>query len=104
MSELEELKQINQKLDQLLILIKISNLDKISKTKEELQSDPIFSAILSLADGSLTSKQLKEKVAKKVKKGVRTVESRLADLVEKGVLKVNKKGREYYYEQSGLFD
>jgi predicted transcriptional regulator len=57
-----------------------------------------------LADGFLTSSQIKEKVAAQTKVSEKTVERRTNELVEKGVLIAMKRGKEVYYSNSGLYD
>jgi Fic family protein len=104
MTEVELLKEISRKLSQLLVLTKLSNSKVIAETKEEIKRDPVAKAILALADGLLTSLQLKEKVVEQTKVSERTVQRRILDLVEKGAITPVRKGAEVYYEDSGLYD
>ena len=100
----ELLREISQKLSQLIILTKLSNSNLIKSVKEEIRKDPVAQAAIDLADGFLSSSQIKEKVATQVKVSEKTVERRLNELVEKGVLIAARKGKEIYYYNSGLYD
>lgn len=102
--ETDLLKEISHKLSQLLVLIKLSNSKAITETKEEIKRDPVFCILLDLADGSLSSTQMKNKVIEQTRASQTTVERRIAELVEKGGLVAIRRGHEIYYENSGLFD
>jgi DNA-binding transcriptional ArsR family regulator len=102
--EVELLKEISHKLSQLIVLTRLSNSKIIEETKEEIDKDPVSRALISLADGSLSSSQLTEKVEKQTKKSGRTVRGRIAMLVERGALTPVRRGKEIYYENSGLYD
>jgi len=104
MSSEELLKEISHKLSQLIVLTKLSNGKIIDDIKSELKKDPVAQAILTLADGNLSSAQLKEKVAQNTNMSEKTVQRRILDLVEKGVLTPIRKGNEMYYENTGLYD
>jgi len=104
MAEIELLKEISRKLSQLLVLTKLSNSKVIAETKEEIKRDLVAQAILALANGLLSSLQLKEKVTEQTKVSEKTVQRRIVDLVEKGAITPIRKGTEVYYEDSGLYD
>lgn len=105
MSEEDKLlKEISRKLSQLIILTKLSNSKVIEDTKKEIRKDKVSRTILDLADGSLSSSQLKEKVMAQTKVSKPTVQRRITWLVEKGALTLIRKGNEIYYENSGLYD
>lgn len=103
-SEVELLKEISRKLSQLIVLTRLSNSKIIAETKEELKKDPVSQALFSSVDGALSSSQLTEKVAKQTNKSERTVQRRIAELIERGALTPVRKGNEIYYENSGLYD
>jgi Fic family protein len=102
--EIELLKEISHKLSYLLVLTKLSNSKAIAETKEEIRKDPVSLALLSLADGSLSSTHMTSKVIEQAKASERTVRGRISELVEKGALIPLRKGKEIYYENSGLYD
>lgn len=98
------LKEISSKLSQLITLFKLSMRDTIGKVKEEIRRDEVSQTILELADSSLTSDQLKQKVVSITGTSTATVKRRISNLVEKGALIARRRGREIYYENSGLYD
>ena len=100
----ELLREISRKLSQLIVLSKLSNSTLIQSVKEEIRKDSVAQAAIDLADGFLTSSQIKEKVAAQTKVSEKTVERRTNELVEKGVLIAMKRGKEVYYSNSGLYD
>ena len=102
--EVKLLKEISRKLSQLIILTKLSSSKIIEENKREIRKDVVSKTILDLADGSLSSSQLKEKVMEQTKVSKPTVTRRIMDLVEKGALTFIRKGNEIYYENSGLYD
>lgn len=102
--EVKLLNEISRKLSQLIILTKLSNSKVIENTKKEIREDKVSRTILDLADGSLSSSQLKEKVMAQTKVSKPTVERRIAELVEKGALTFVRKGKEICYENSGLYN
>ncbi len=103
-TELELLQNISEKLSQLITLTRLVNFKAIADFKEEIGKDPVFRAIVSLADGMLSSSKIKDKVKEQTKVSERTIEGRLATLVEKGALNAVRKGNEIYYVNSGLYD
>jgi len=102
--EVKLLKEISRKLSQLIVLTKISSSKLIEETKKEIRKDKVCRKIMELADGSLGSTELKKAVITSAKVSMPTVERRMSELVEKGALTPTRKGREVYYENSGLYD
>jgi len=98
------LKEISHKLSLLISLIKIANRDLIRKAKEEISKDPVFSKVLEISDGTLPAVQFKQRVANETKVSEKTVERRISELLEIGALTVTRRGKEIYYENSGLLD
>jgi len=98
------LKEISSKLTQLLTLFKLTNRDIIRKAKEEITNDPVSSKVLELADGTLSAIPFKQKIANETKVSEKTVERRISDLLDMGALITIRKGREIFYENSGLLD
>lgn len=98
------LKEISKKLDQLIILGKLTNKPILDGYIKEIKDNPIFSKILEYAEGSITSSDLVKKVASETVSAEITVKVRLAKLREMGFLTFRRKGREIFYEKSGLFE
>lgn len=100
----EILKELSHKLDQLIALWKLNNREALEKFEKEMKKDKVYSKILDYADGSLSYSQLTKKVVEEVGGAEITVMKKLSTLKDKKVLTTKRKGREVYYENSGLFD
>jgi DNA-binding transcriptional ArsR family regulator len=98
------LKEISNKLDQLIILTKLNSLDVIKKYKVAIRRDKIAAKILDYSDGSLSYSKLVEKASKELGVAEITVMKKISDLKEMGFLVTERKGREVYYDKSGLFE
>ena len=98
------LKEISHKLDQLIILTKLSSLDIIEKYKAKVRGDKVFARILDYSDGSLGYSELCEKVSKELGVAEITVMKKVSELKEMGFLVTERKGRKVYYATSGLFE
>lgn len=98
------LKEISHKLDQLILLGKLTNRSVLEDFKKGIKGDPIYSKLVDYADGSLTTSDLAKKVAEETSSAEITVKLRISKLREMGFLKARKEGREVYYEKSGLFE
>ena len=101
---IELLKEISHKLDQLIVLTKMARREEINKLREKVKKDPVLSEIVKLSDGSLPSSQFKSNVAKAVNKSESLVEKGIYELEDDGVIVPTRKGREIYYINSGLID
>lgn len=102
--EVKLLKEISRKLDQLIILGKLTNRDTLENLKKELKQDPVSSKILEFADGSLSYSDLSRKVADDTESAEITVKLKISELRNTGLLVSRRKGREVYYENSGLLE
>jgi len=100
----EILKEISQKLDQLIILAKLSNLDIIEKYKIKIRGDKVYAKILDLSDGSLSYSEICEKVSKELGVAEITVMKKVSELREMGFIVTERKGKKVYYARSGLFE
>ena len=98
------LKEISYKLDQLIILTKLSSLSIIEKYKTKIRGDKVFAKILDYSDGSLSYSELCEKVSKELGVAEITVMKKISELKEIGFLVTERKGRKVYYAKSGLFE
>lgn len=98
------LKEISHKLDQLIILTKLSSLDIIEKYKTRIRDDKVLAKILDYSDGSLSYSKLCEKVSKELGVAEITVMKKVSELKEMGFLVTERKGRQVYYAKSGLFE
>lgn len=103
-SEVAILKEIAHKLDQLIILLKLSNRDVLNRFKKEVQRDRVSARILELADGTLTYSDLSKKISEEMGVAEITVKKKISRLREMGFLITRREGRQVYYENSGLFE
>lgn len=102
--ELEILKEVSHKLDQLIILTKLNSLDLIKKYKTKIRKDKVFAKISDSSDGSLNYSELCEKVSNELGVAEITVMKKVSELKEMGFLVTERKGRKVYYNTSGLFE
>lgn len=92
-TELDVLKEISKKLDQMIILSKLSNRDTLEEFKKKIRGDKVSKKLLDYSDGSLTTSQLIQKVVKKLGASTRTVEGKISDLKKNAFLIARKEGR-----------
>lgn len=98
------LKEISLKLTQLLSLFKLVSKDIIRKAKEETNKDVVLVKILEFADGTMPAIPFKQKISNETTVSEKTVERRISDLVDMGALITIRKGKEIFYQNSGLLD
>jgi len=101
--QLQIWREMLHKLDQLIILSKLSNRKLIKEFQRTLRKDRVSARILEYADGSLSYSDLSRRVSEELGAAEITVKRKISDLREMGVLMSIRKGREVYYENSGLF-
>jgi len=102
--ELDTLKEISYKLDQLIILTKLSNREIIERYKTKIQGDKVSSRILTYSDGSLSYSDMCKKVSDELGVAEITVKKKVAELKEMGFLATERRGKQVYYNQSGLLE
>jgi len=102
--QLETLKEISRKLDQLIILTKLGNLKIIAGYKTRVREDKVFGKILDYSDGSLGYSELCEKISKELGVAEITVMKKVSELKEMGFIVTERRGRKVYYDTSGLFE
>lgn len=98
------LKDVVDRLDRLITLWKLANIDVLKKTKRQIMMDTVSRKILELADGTKEYSALTDEVASAVGKSPRTVRRRITDLVEKGAIRSVRRGNRVYYESTGLYE
>ena len=102
--ELETLKEISRKLDQLIILTKLGNLDIIEEHRKRIRGGKVAARILDYSDGSMSYSEISEKVSTELGVAEITVKKKITDLKETGFLITERRGRKVYYDTSGLFE
>lgn len=98
------LEEISNKVSQLISLTRLANSDLIRKKKEEVNKDLVCVRILELSDGTLPSNQFKQKISTETNVSEKTVQRSISELIDVGALIAVRKGREIYYQNSGLLD
>jgi len=103
--EVKILEEISHKLDQLISLLKLSNFDALNKVARGIMKDKVTKKILELtADGSLSYSNLAKKVSDELGVAEITVKRKISRLRKIGLLIPKRRGKEVYYENSGLLD
>ena len=103
-NEMAILREISHKLDQLIVLLKLSNRNVLNQFKKEVQKDRVSVRILELADGTITYSDLSKKISEEMGVAEITVKKKISKLREMGFLITRREGRQVYYENSGLFE
>jgi|Deesub1362A_J573_1020465.scaffolds.fasta_scaffold00078_13 predicted transcriptional regulator len=98
------LKDVVDRLDQLIVLWKLTHQEMIEKVRKEIEKDLVSMKILELADGTKEYTVLVEEVAKVTGKSTRTVKGRISELAGKGVIRGIRKGGKVYYQPTSIFD
>jgi len=96
------LKEINEKLDLLISIIKLSNQNDLLDMKNKIKDDKVSSKIIEYADGLKSYGELAFIVSNELSMAEITVKKKIAELKEIGILKSFKKGKETFYENSGI--
>ena len=105
MSDSYTTKDVIERLDQLITIMKLANSKTLNEYKEKISKDNVSQAILDiLEDGPLDSSTLKEAVAKKTEKSEKTVQRRILDLYEEKILIKKREGKNLYYQNSGILE
>jgi len=102
--EADLLRMIAKKLDLLIAINRLNNKPVLDQIQKDLKNDKVASKIMELADGSITSSALAKQVSEETGAAEITVKKRLSDLKEDGILTPVRKGKEVYYENSGILE
>ena len=92
-----------EKLDQILMLIKITNRQRLIEVKGQFHDDTVNKRILELADGTLNAQKLKKHVATDTDVSEKTVERRINELTSYGLITQRREGSEIFYEAGNLY-
>ncbi len=101
-SELDELKQISFKLDQMLVLLKMANRAELDQARSKIQGDRAAAKILELCVQPMSYSDLVNQVATQTGVAEVTVRRRISELKDSGFLVSNRQGKEVRYLDSGL--
>jgi hypothetical protein len=95
---------IEQKLDLLIALTRVSVRDRLESELRGIREDPVRAAILERVDDWVSAGELKKSVRAATGQSEMTVKRRIADLVSLGALLRAGAGPSVRYRSSGLFD
>jgi DNA-binding transcriptional ArsR family regulator len=95
--------EVIERLDRLTTLLRIGFGEQISHLREEVQADPVATAILEAAkDDWVNSGDLQRSVGRSAKVSARTVLRSLTSLTERGLLRARGSGRSTSYRSAGV--
>lgn len=100
----ESIRDVVNRLDALIALVKLIYSEPLKRVRRQITSDPVFRAILELADGTREYSTLAEDVSRRTGKHVRTVKAKISKLLEIGVLRTIRQGKRVYYVNTGILD
>ena len=100
----ETLKKILYRLDQLIALLKASSSKTLEEFKKQIEKDKVSSKILECTRDPTSYSELSKKVAEEMGVAEITVRKKISTLKRLGFLIATRRGREVYYENSGLFE
>lgn len=105
MSDPYTTKDVVERLDQLIAIMKLANAKTLNEYKETISKDKVSLAILELLDsGPLDYSTLYEKAAEKTGKSERTVKRRIAELSDSKILSKKREGGNVIYKNSGILE
>jgi DNA-binding transcriptional ArsR family regulator len=102
--ESEQLAEISRKLDQLIALLKIGSRKTLEEYKRQLQQDKVYLRILEITNSPLSYSDIVKRSHEELGVAEITVKKKIAELKAMGLLIAIRKGREVYYENSGILD
>jgi predicted HTH transcriptional regulator len=92
------------RLDKLIALFQLAFQSEIAEARRAILQDPVNEAILSLMDETpISAGELKARTKAKTGQSDRTIERRVADLVNQGALSQLGSGPRVTYRSTGLF-
>ena len=102
--ELQTLKRIESKIEQLVAIMKLAHEDKLSGIREGLAKDKDYAKIIEICEQPVSYNNIVAQVKAAAGAGERTVQQKISQLKSKGALVASRQGREVFYVNSGLLD
>jgi Fic family protein len=99
-----DISTLEQKLDLLISLLRIAHREPLQAERDAILADPISKAILDESAEWVSAGSLQQAVVRKAKTSVPTVKRRIAELVERGLLKRAGSGGHVEYRATGLIE
>jgi len=105
MSDPYTTKDVVERLDQLIAIMKLSNAEKLGQYKDDIEKDDVAKAILDLvSDEPLDYSSLVENAARKTGRSESSIKRRIADLSDKKILVKKREGGKMLYFNSGILE
>ena len=100
---MENTDAVVDRLDQLILLLRVAFGEQINTVREELRAEPATKAILDLvASEPIASAEIKRAAKETANVSERTVQRALVRLVERGVVQAHGKGSATAYSSTGI--
>lgn len=93
---------IIKRLDRLIAIQQIAHKDSLASTRATIRSDKINAAILDATEDWVGTASLQATAMKKSGQKERTVQTRIVDLLEQGLIERRGGGRNIEYRSTGL--
>ncbi len=100
--EAELLQVISRKLDLLIAIQRLANLETLDRVRRQYEKDPVTKAILDATQEPTTYTDLTSAVTKLTGASERTARRRISDLNGQGAIAAIRKGQQVYYQSTGL--
>jgi len=94
--------EVLRRLDRLIGLFELAHQDELQRARESVRTDKTYAAILASTDTEMAAGKLKKAVQTKTRQSPKTVERRIADLIEIGALERIGAGGSVGYRATGL--
>ena len=105
MSDTYATKDVVERLDLLIAIMKLANAKILNEYKETISKDVVSLAILDVLDsGPLDYTTLIQKVSQKSGKSDRTVKRRISELIDDKILTKKREGGNVLYYNSGILE
>ncbi len=97
-------REISEKLDSIIILLKLSNLDKLTNFKDQISKDKVYVKILELCNRKRNYSEIAKKTSEDLGVAEITVKKKISELTKYGIISITKSGKESFYNNTGLLD
>jgi len=105
MSDRYTTKEVVERLDLLIAIMKLSNKKELDDIKIQINKDDVFKKIIDLcSDSPMVYSDLVSKVMESTGKKERTVQGKISELQDMKILNKNREGRNVVYSYSGILE
>ena len=105
MTEDYTLKDVVDRLDRLIHLVKLAYSEEYEKINTKLKQDEVYRKIINLTrGGEMSYAKLVSEVLKATPYKQRTIQSRISDLTEMKILERRREGKTVYYSYTNILE